>query len=91
MPGEGREIGGNLIVGLVFVGVGGEFAGKWVVSLRDYHRRWARPPTEYEGAGAQVQRKTFKEMYPDYKYVSLENPSVRLAAQEDPIGPYQLA
>ena len=27
-----------------------------------------------------------KEMYPDYKYVSLENPNVRLAAQEDPIG-----
>lgn len=26
-----------------------------------------------------------KEMYPDYKYVSLENPNVRLAAQEDPI------
>lgn len=27
-----------------------------------------------------------KEMYPNYKYVSLENPNVRLAAQEDPIG-----
>lgn len=27
-----------------------------------------------------------KELYPDYKYVSLEQPATRLAAQDDPIG-----
>ena len=27
-----------------------------------------------------------RELYPDYTYLSLENPTTRLAAQEDPVG-----